>query len=294
MKKVLVTGSSGFIGRHLVSTFADRGYEVGEIDIAHPHNPFDARQFFKGRGPDVDVVVHAAAVVGGRKKVVGSPLDHAENLEIDAAMFRWARENRPGRVVYFSSSCAYPVNQQRGKNQLHEDDISLSPGKDMFPDELYGWTKLTGEFLAVTARNAGVPVSVVRPFSVYGPGVKSGFAVRGFAEQIRHRADPIEIWGDADQVRDFIHVTDLCNAILVMAEQGIDGPVNLGTGRGTSLRDLALMMANAAGYAPEIKVNTGKPAGIPRLVADPARLHEFYTPRVTLEGYFKGVQGVPA
>ncbi len=140
MKKVLVTGSSGFIGRHLVSTFADRGYEVGEIDIAHPHNPFDARQFFKGRGPDVDVVVHAAAVVGGRKKVVGSPLDHAENLEIDAALFRWARENRPGRVVYFSSSCAYPVNQQRGKNQLHEDDISLSPGKDMFPDELYGWT----------------------------------------------------------------------------------------------------------------------------------------------------------
>ena len=127
MKKVLVTGSSGFIGPHLVTTFADRGYEVGEIDIAHPHNPFDARQFFKGRGPDVDVVIHAAAVVGGRKKVVGSPLDHAENLEIDAAMFQWARENRPGRVVYFSSSCAYPVNQQREKNQLHEDDISLPP-----------------------------------------------------------------------------------------------------------------------------------------------------------------------
>ena len=231
---------------------------------------------------------------GGRKKVVGSPLDHAENLEIDAAMFQWARENRPGRVVYFSSSCAYPVSRVYEENFLNEDDIAWPPRGSMMPDELYGWTKLTGELLALTARNAGVPVSVVRPFSVYGPGVKEGFAVRGFADQIRMKADPIEIWGDADQVRDFIHVTDLCNAIAVMAEQGIDGPVNLGTGRGTSLRDLALMMANAAGYAPEIKVNADKPAGIPRLVADPARLHEFYTPRVTLEDYFKGVQGVPA
>ena len=78
-----------------------------------------------------------------------------------------------------------------------------------------------------------------------------------------------------------------------MAEKGIGGPVNLGTGRGTSLHDLALMMADAAGYAPEIKVNTDKPAGIPRLVADPGRLHEFYTPRITLEEYFEGVQWVP-
>ena len=284
------------VHRHGISstTFRDRGYEVGEIDIAHPGNPFDARQFFKGRGPEFDVVVHAAAVVGGRKKVVGSPLDHAENLEIDAAMFQWARLNRPGRVVYFSSSCAYPVRLARQKAFLHEDDITWPPQPGMMPDELYGWTKLTGELLAITARNAGVPVSVVRPFSVYGPGMNEGFAVRGFAEQIRHRADPIEIWGDADQVRDFIHVTDLCNAVAAMAEQGIDGPVNLGTGRGTSLRDLAVMMANAAGYAPEIKVNADKPAGVPRLVADPARLHEFYIPRVTLEEYFKGVRGVPA
>ena len=291
--KVLVSGAHGFIGRHLVSTFRDAGYEVEGLDIRDPHNPRDARDFFRGRSASYDVVVHAAAVVGGRKVVIGSPLDHAENLEIDAALFGWARRTHPGRVIYFSSSCAYPVKLAREKAFLHEDDITWPPLPGMMPDELYGWTKLTGEFLAVTAGNDGVPVSVVRPFSVYGPGVKEGFAVRGFAEQIRHRADPIEIWGDADQVRDFIHVTDLCNAIAVMVEQGIDGPVNLGTGRGTSLRDLALMMANAAGYAPEIKVNADKPAGIPRLVADPARLHEFYTPRITLEGYFEEVQGVP-
>ena len=290
--RVLVTGAAGFIGRHLVTAFTDARYEVTGIDINDPRDPVDALQFFQGTGQRFDVVVHAAAVVGGRKVVVGSPLDHAANLEIDAALFRWARHDRPGRVIYFSSSCAYPAGARQ--EFLHEDLISWPPFTAMMPDELYGWTKLTGELLAITARNEGIPVSVVRPFSVYGPGMAEGFAIRGFGRQIARRADPIEIWGDSGQVRDFIHVHDLCTAILLMAENGIDGPVNLGTGRGTSLRDLAVMMADAAGYAPEIKVNADKPAGIPRLVADPARLHEFYTPRVVLDEYFKGVRGVPA
>ena len=227
---------------------------------------FFRREFFWEDGGSYDVVVHAAAVVGGRKVVIGSPLDHAQNLEIDAALFEWARRTRPGRVIYFSSSCAYPVALARQKLYLQEDDISFPPGDGMMPDELYGWTKLTGEYLAVNARNAGIPVSVVRPFSVYGPGMADGFAVRGFGRQIAERADPIEIWGDAGQVRDFIHVSDVCRAILAMAREGIDGPVNLGTGRGTSLHNLAVKMTAAAGYSPEIKVNADKPAGVPRLV----------------------------
>jgi len=291
--RALISGSAGFIGRHLVNAFTSAGYEVEKLDVLDPHNPRDARDFFRSHSASYDVVVHAAAVVGGRKIVIGSPLDHAQNLEIDAALFEWARRTSPGRVVYFSSSCAYPIKLARQNAYLHEDVISFPSGNDMFPDELYGWTKLTGEFLAVTARNAGIPVSVVRPFSVYGPGVREGFAVRGFAEQVRKRADPIEIWGDSRQVRDFIHVTDLCNAILVMVRDGIDGPVNLGTGFGTSLRALATIMADSAGYHPEIKVNTDKPAGIPRLVADTSRLHEFYIPQVTLGDFFAETKGVP-
>ena len=59
-------------------------------------------------------------------------------------------------MIYFSSCCAYPVKLAREKAFLHEDDITWPPLPGMMPDELYGWTKLTGEFLAVTARNAGI------------------------------------------------------------------------------------------------------------------------------------------
>jgi UDP-glucose 4-epimerase len=222
-------------------------------------------------------------VVGGRKVMDWTPLDHAAKLEIDAALFEWAERTKPGRVVYFSSSCAYPVALGGYGWQLRENHIGLRQPR--WPDQLYGWTKLTGELLAETARGAGVAVSVVRPFSVYGPGMKEGFAVRGFLEQIQRRADPVEVWGNAEQVRDYIHVSDVANAVVAMVEQGIDGPVNLGTGRGTSLAELVALMGKAAGYEPQVKVNTALPAGVQSLVADATLLRSFCPPRVVLEDY---------
>ena len=282
-RTALITGHRGFIGRQVTAALDKAGYGTVGIDIT---DGIDARDFFRRDTSCFDLVIHTAAVVGGRRVVAGSPLDHAQNLEIDAALFDWARSTQPGRVIYFSSSCAYPVRLGQAGRDLREDDITWPPQAGMMPDKLYGWTKLTGEFLANTARDDGLSVSIVRPFSVYGPGMNDGFAVKGFTAQIRKRADPIEIWGDAGQVRDFIHVKDICTAVLKMAEQGIDGPVNLGTGRGTSLGELARMMATAAGYAPGITVNTTLPAGVPRLVANPARLLRFHAPAVSLETYF--------
>jgi nucleoside-diphosphate-sugar epimerase len=282
--KVLVTGHYGFIGSAIASSFAIAGHEVTGIDVREPGG-VDARDFFRQDDSRYDLVVHCAAVVGGRRVVIGSPLDHAQNLETDAALFAWARRTQPGRVIYFSSSCAYPVRLGRSGHDLREHDITWPPQPGMMPDELYGWTKLTGEFLANTARDDGLSVSIVRPFSVYGPGMAEGFAVRGFARQAQQRADPFEIWGDASQVRDFIHVSDVCGAVMAMAGQGIDGPVNLGTGIGTSLRDLAVMITAAFGYQPQVKVNTGLPAGVPRLVADTTRLRGFYASRIRLGDY---------
>jgi len=280
VKRALVTGDQGFIGAHISGALAQAGYDVAGADLL---DGFDVRRNMAYLG-QYDVVVHCAAAVVTTAAKAAAGAGVAANLAIDAALFEWAVQVQPGRLVYFSSSCAYPARlSERAGLQLSESDIDLQEPR--WPDGIYGWVKLTGEQLAAAAREAGVPVTVVRPFSVYGPGMKGGFAFRSFAEQVQSRADPAEIWGDASQVRDFIHVSDVTAAVMRIVTDGIEGPVNLGTGTGTSLDELMTMMTAAAGYKPAVVVNSSRPAGRHRLVADPARLNSFCPPQVTLRDY---------
>ena len=114
MKLALVTGSAGFVGRHMTKALAERGYSVWGIDIANPSGIDCRRWFDQYWGESFALVVHCAAVAGGRTTIDGAPLLLAvEDLSIDAALFRWALKARPGRIVAFSSSAAYPVDEQR-------------------------------------------------------------------------------------------------------------------------------------------------------------------------------------
>ena len=276
--KALITGSAGFAGRHFRKALEHGGWDVTGIDIADGN---DARGFFRTDGRQFGLVVHCAAVVGGRALIDGPPLALAVNLELDAALFRWALRTRPGRVIYLSSPAAYPVALQRAPRLLTENDLDLTDPR--MPDQLYGWAKLTGEMLANRARAEGLPVTVVRPFSGYGEDQPDCYPFPALAARARRREDPFAIWGTGEQVRDWIHVDDICAAILAMVREGIDGPVNLGTGRPVSMRELAGMMCAAAGYEPEFKPLPEMPAGVAYRVADVTRLSEFYHPEVTLE-----------
>ncbi|WP_030248295.1 NAD-dependent epimerase/dehydratase family protein [Streptomyces sp. NRRL S-455] len=287
--RALVTGDRGFLGRHFKAELRRRGYEVHGLDVkASPAQ--DCRLFFreclsKGSVPGLwDLVVHCAAVVGGRATIDGDPLATAESLSIDAEMFRWAAVARPGRVLYFSSSAAYPVAYQTGTwrgETLREDDLWLSRTVGM-PDQVYGWTKVTGELLAARLRDSGVPVTVVRPFSGYGEDQDDTYPFRAILGRVLRREDPLEVWGTGEQVRDWIHVDDLVAGALAVAESGTEDPVNLCTGRATSFLDLARMMADVAEYSPEIKPLADKPAGVAYRVGDPARMRRFYEPKVDL------------
>ena len=184
--RALITGDRGFLGRHFKTELARRGWQVAGLDIKAT-SAQDCRLYFReclNRGMELgawDLVVHCAAVVGGRLTIDGDPLATAESLSIDAEMFRWAAVARPGRVLYFSSSAAYPITYQTGSPvRLHENDVWNGDRDDgghpvpgtywdvSEPDQVYGWTKVTGELLASRLREAGVPVTVVRPFSGYG------------------------------------------------------------------------------------------------------------------------------
>jgi nucleoside-diphosphate-sugar epimerase len=195
-------------------------------------------------------------------------------------------------VLYFSSSAVYPTWLQAngplgvpGPYSLREADVdpALSGTKVGVPDQLYGWAKLTGENLAHRARAEGLRVSVVRPFSGYGSDQDASYPFPAFIDRALRREDPFTIWGDGSQVRDFIHIDDIVRACAAMWEQGIDGPVNLGTGRAVTMTELARMACRQANYEPEFKFDLSAPRGVSYRVADNSLMREFCEPEVTLE-----------
>lgn len=279
--KALVTGSAGFLGRHFVAALDDHGYDVTGADLV---DGVDALDVFRYNSAHFDLVIHCAAVAPHRAAIDGRPLAvGAGNIELDAAMFQWAARTNPSRVVYFSSSAAYPRRWQEDHHRvaLREQyiDFEYPEGE---PDAIYGWVKLTGERLADAYRDAGGAVTVVRPFSGYGEDQGSNFPFGAFRDRARRHEDPFTVWGDGTQVRDWVHVDDVVGAVLAAVDQKIDGPVNICTGVGTSMTELAAMFAAEAGYDPGFEFLADKPAGVAYRVGDPAKLHEFYTPAVSL------------
>ena len=279
--KVLVTGSAGFLGRHFCNDLREAGHEVLGIDVRSA-SPCDARDLFDA--PDeftFDLVLHCAAVVNGRETIERRPMDQVIDLELDAGLFRWALDNTIGRVVYFSSSAAYPISLQQEPYRLREDDIELAQPE--MPDALYGWTKLTGELLVHHARRAGQAVTVVRPFSGYGTDQDDCYPFPAIIERARNHDDPFVVWGPGTQVRDFIHVDDIVGATMALVEAEVDGPVNIGNGRPTSMLTLAAMASHAARHKAEITPMVDQPTGVQYRVADPTLMYEYYEPTVSLE-----------
>lgn len=283
----LVTGDRGFLGRHFTAELRRRGYRVEGMDTATTMSQ-DCRSFFSIERRHVtarrhwDLVVHCAAVVGGRETIENSPLETAASLSIDAEMFRWAAVVKPGRVIYLSSSAAYPVHMQQMPGlRLHEDDVWGSDGF-IEPDEVYGWSKVTGELLARKLREAGVPVTVVRPFSGYGQDQDDTYPFRAILERVRRREDPLTVWCGAC-TRDWVHVDDVVNGALAVAENGTADPVNLCSGEPVPFTLLARMMAREAGYEPAIHTLSDKPQGVMYRVGNPDRMLSMYDPKITLE-----------
>jgi nucleoside-diphosphate-sugar epimerase len=284
LMKALVTGSAGFVGRHMIDHLDRTGWHTAGIDIADSGT--DAVDYFRDPRPHParwDLVVHAAASAPHRAAIDGEPQHMARNLMLDAALFDWAVRTGQGRVIYLSSSAAYPVQMQTHdalNDALHEDDIDLDDAEE--PDSVYGWTKLTGERMAAEARKAGLAVTVVRPFSGYGEDQSPNFPFRAILDRVKRRKDPLTIWGDGTQVRDWIHIDDVVAGVMAVAESGTEEPVNLCTGVGTSMRELGRLACEQAGYDPWVHVLTDRPAGVAYRVGDPIRLHRYFTPKVSL------------
>ena len=240
--------------------------------------PIDCRQFFReyrstyksqieaafGPFDTFDYAYHFAAIVGGRAKIDGDPMMVALDLAIDAEFFYWLTREKCRKAMFPSSSAAYPVQLQRedGAIALRESDINFTDVGA--PDMTYGWSKLTGEYLAqIAAKYYGISVACVRPFSGYGEDQDLTYPIPAIAARAARKEQPFEVWGSGHQGRDFVHIDDCIDVIIQATEEISDGSaVNIGSGKLTSFREIIGLMGKFAGYSPDIKPLLDKPVGV--------------------------------
>ena len=273
--KVLITGHKGFVGRNFLRLVDGYGWTITGIDIK---DGLDCRDFFKNNDTQYDLVIHLAAIVGGRETIEGRPLAVADNFSIDSEFFQWCLKTKPKKVVYFSSSAVYPVAYQvEGNERILREDMQFHPIKD--PDMTYGWSKMMGEYLASFVDN----VYIFRPFSGYGSDQDLTYPFPMYISKALASGDTFEVWGSGKQTRDFIHIEDIIYAVLSAVENNVKGPINLGWGRKTSFLDLAQMCMEIADVSKEIVPRPDKPVGCMHRVSDNTKMLSFYTPKITLE-----------
>lgn len=302
MKKVLVTGGCGFVGRHVIARLLKAGNEVHCVDPVVPlsgginpnqwpllspldfdHFHFynqDCRDWFKAHSEtDFDYAFHLAAMVGGRAMIENNPLAVADDLSIDAEYWQWAVKTRPAKSIVFSSSAAYPVHLQRPDHYqlLKENMISFDEGLGM-PDLTYGWAKLTHEYCARLAyEKHGLKSVTYRPFSGYGEDQDDSYPFPSICKRVlaNRGAKEIGVWGSGRQMRDFIHIDDCVEGVLHTMDQVDDASaINLSTGIFTSFIEFVQTAADLLGFSPDVKGTSNTPEGVFARGGDTAHQHE--------------------
>jgi GDP-L-fucose synthase len=291
MRKILITGAAGFVGRHLTKRFLEAGDEVHGVDSIvqytggidpndgwplyeprdyknfHFHKQ-DCRDFFKKiLDNDFDYVFHLAAMVGGRQMIENNPLAVAEDLSIDSEYWQWAKKTRPGKTICFSSSAAYPIKLQKQDNYLllKEDMITFDDDIGM-PDMSYGWAKLTHEYLArLGYKKHGIKSVTYRPFSGYGEDQDDAYPFPSICKRAMKNKGKslLTVWGTGEQMRDFIHIEDCVDGVLKTMDKIDNGDaINLSTGIYKSFKEFARIAAKVCGYSPEVVGLSDKPSGV--------------------------------
>lgn len=287
---ILITGSHGFVGKAF-----RRALPYAKLTLVDLKNGTDCRNFFKLETKQYDLVIHLAAIVGGRVQIEGNPLSLAVDLAIDAEFANWCMVTRQPYVVYFSSSAAYPVELQTlaKKHKLKEKDLNFK--KIGAPDLTYGWSKLTGETLMHYLREIGTKVLILRPFSGYGTDQDLTYPFPSIIQRAILNSNPFDIWGRATTTRDFIHIDDVVDAVITMVKNECNQTVNLCTGRPTTFLELAQIALRTLGVdkMPKFNILTDKPAGVAYRVGNPAMMSEYYTPKIDLEeGVHRAIAGI--
>ena len=276
MKKVLITGSKGFLGRHVVKRLKD-DYElltpssselnVGDIDDLH--------NYISSNGPSV--IIHLAAVCGGIGANQESPADFfMENSLMSLNILSASSYYNIEKLVTLGSVCSYP---KFTPVPFKEEDLwNGYPEETNAPDGIAKKNLLVGcqAYHQQYARNFIhlIPVNMYGEHDNFNPNSSHVIPalLKKFIEAKESGERSVEVWGDGSASREFLYAGDCAEAIH-LALEGYDSPepVNIGTGKEISIKDLVYLLRDIVGFDGEIVFDPSKPNGQPRRCLDTSK-----------------------
>jgi len=289
--RIFVAGHRGLVGSALLRKLESEGYrnlilktrrELDLLDQAAVHRFFHDEQ--------VEYVFLAAAKVGGIVANATYPADFLyENLVLGANVVHAAAENGVEKLLYLGSSCIYP---RLAAQPIREESLltsALEPTNEAYAIakiailklcEKY-WRQYQKRFISVMPTNLYGPNDDFHPEASHViPGM-----MRRFHEAKAAKAEEVMVWGTGKPMREFLHVDDLANALVLLMEK-YESPetINVGTGKDCTIAELAETMKAIVGYSGRIRFDPSKPDGTPRKVLDVSRVTALgWEPRYSLE-----------
>jgi GDP-L-fucose synthase len=281
--RFLVTGGAGFLGSFVMEHLRAKGAErivAPTIDEINLTDTLSVRRLMADLKPEV--ILHLAARVGG----IGANRDYPaeffyDNLMMGTNIIHEAWKAGARKVVAIGTVCSYPKNPPV---PFKEDDLWNG-----YPEETNAAYGLSKKMLIVQAHayrhQYGFDTVVLMPVNLYGPRdnfnletshVIPAFILKCLAAKEGGKGEVV-MWGDGSPTREFLYVEDAARGILLAAERyDGDQPVNLGSGREISIRDLVAKLATLLDYTGRIVWDTSKPNGQPRRLLDVSRAKEAF------------------
>ena len=287
---IVVAGHSGLVGSAIFEALQKRnvsviGFNSKEVNLLNRKATFE---FILDIKPEV--VIDAAAVVGGIGANDSFPVDFlSKNLQIQSNLMDASHAAEVERFIFLGSSCIYPRDCQQ---PIKEEYLLTGPLEKT--NSAYAVAKIAGIELIKSYRKQFEHKWIsLMPTNMYGPrdnfdpekGHVLPALINKFVTARKEGLSNVTLWGTGIPRREFLHSRDLASAVIVALEKYDEEiHLNVGTGTDISIQELALKIANLAGFNGEIKWDTSRPDGTPRKVLDISRLKQLnWAPSIGLE-----------